>query len=186
MKMKRIIGLFLMFIVIIGISACSDKPATNPNINLNPTENKVEGEKIVKLTINAQILTEKAIKDKLKPEYQTYVPENGFFAKDVEIGIKGDDVTVEDVLQAYADEHDLKLEIADSAGFKFLQSINHIGAGSAGDMSGWLYMVNNVSPSVSMSAKKLTGGENILFIYSADGGNDIKKFVNYTFEVPLT
>lgn len=184
--MKKFLGFLLMFVMIVSVSACSNTPNTNPNINLNPSENKVDGEKIVKLTINAQILNEKDVKDKLKKEYQSYVPEDGFFAKDVEIGVKGDDISVQDVLEAYAAAHDLKLDFSDSGGFRYLKSINNIGGGSTGEMSGWLYMINNVMPNENISDNKIKGDENILFIYSNDGGEDIKKIVNYTYETPIS
>lgn len=180
--MKKILSFVMMFIVLIGMSACSNQPAGNPNINLNPTEHPVEGEKIVTLTINAQVLLNKEVKDKLKPELQSYVPEDGFFAKDVKIGVIGDDVTVEDVIDAYAKEKDIKLDFADSSGFKYLSGINNILSGSTGEMSGWLYIINNVMPNVGIADTKIKGNENIVFIYSSDGGNDIKNIIKYTYE----
>lgn len=180
--MKKFLSFIMMFFVVIAMAACSNQPATSSNINLNPTEHPVSGEKIVTLTINAQILLNKDVKDKLKPEVQSFVPETGFFAKDVKIGVTGDDVTVEQVLEAYAKDRDLKLDMADSSGFKYLSGINNILGGSTGDMSGWLYIVNNVMPNVGIADTKIKGNENIVFIYSNDGGKDIKNIINYTYE----
>ncbi|MGI6153389.1 MAG: DUF4430 domain-containing protein [Christensenellaceae bacterium] len=59
----------------------------------------------------------------------------------------------------------------DSAGY--VASINSLGGGDCGAMSGWLYSVNDEYAMVDCASYILEDGDSILWIYTCDGGPDV-------------
>ncbi|MDR1194483.1 MAG: DUF4430 domain-containing protein, partial [Peptococcaceae bacterium] len=54
----------------------------------------------------------------------------------------------------------------------YIAAINGLAAGGAGAWSGWVFAVNNVSPSVGIDAVRVKAGDKIRVEYSANGGID--------------
>jgi hypothetical protein len=63
------------------------------------------------------------------------------------------------------------LDFVDAGGY--ISEINGLGAGIAGDMSGWLFIVNGEMPSLGADALEVKAGDVIQWRYSCDGGADI-------------
>jgi hypothetical protein len=64
-----------------------------------------------------------------------------------------------------------KVKYVNNAGY--VSEIAGIKAGAAGDMSGWLYTVNDEMPSVGAGDYELKDGDVVKFLYSCDGGPDV-------------
>jgi len=62
------------------------------------------------------------------------------------------------------------ISFVDAGGY--VSEISGIGAGATGGMSGWLYTINGEVPTVSAAETILAEGDELLFVYSNDGGAD--------------
>ena len=51
----------------------------------------------------------------------------------------------------------------------YVKGIGHIYEKQAGDMSGWIYKVNGLSPNMGASSYKLSEGDTITWAYTCDG-----------------
>lgn len=177
MKKKSIIIIVVVVILaIIGILKLNfsgpNGGNSDPNIIIGA---KADKEKAIKVTftIDATVLTKKENYDKLGSEYQSYVPKDGYIIKNLDVQLTKE-YTVEQVLQAIAKEKNITIEYASMSDMTYIEAINNLGSKAVGDMSGWLYMINGEFPMTSIDKTILKDGDKVTFIYSADGGSDIK------------
>ena len=56
----------------------------------------------------------------------------------------------------------------------YISGINYLYEFDFGDLSGWVYHVNGVSPSVGCGEYKLSDGDRIEWLYTCNLGNDLK------------
>ena len=105
-----------------------------------------------------------SIKDK------TIVPINGVILGKVTI-IVASNSTVFDVLKKVAAINNISIEASQG----YIKSINQLEQLDAGRGSGWLYWVNNVSPSVVCSSYLIKNGDNIKWQYTCEYGNEFDK-----------
>lgn len=78
--------------------------------------------------------------------------------------------TVYDILVEAASKHGIQI---DHKG-KYISAINYLYEQALGELSGWMYRVNGVSPSVGCGEYKLSDGDVIEWLYTCDLGNDLK------------
>lgn len=95
-----------------------------------------------------------------------YIPDDGVILAVTELNYAEDD-TVFDVLQAATMAQKIPLDFENSASGAFVKGINNIYGGEIGDMSGWLYQVNDVAPNVNCSSYKLEDGDKVVWYYSS-------------------
>ena len=106
--------------------------------------------------------------DKLDPDKAELVPEDGYilFAEDVTF-MEGE--TLFDVLRREMKQRGIHMSFtgnaADSA---YIGDIGNLYNGDAGELSGWLYFVNGVVPSYSISLYGLKDGDRAEFAYVTD------------------
>lgn len=172
---KRIIAFLLIAFLAVG---CGSKDSTsNSNINdpITIGEKKAD-EKATKvsLTIDNRMLSKKENFDKVKPEFQKYVNKDGYIIKDLAIEVYGD-LSVLEILEAVGKEKNIPIVLSDMGGMKYVSAINHLEGGLMGDMSGWLYSVNNTEATVGASEMKVKDNDKIVWAFSLDGGKDIKE-----------
>ncbi|MDR0851178.1 MAG: DUF4430 domain-containing protein [Clostridiales Family XIII bacterium] len=99
------------------------------------------------------------------PDLAGKYSEEGWIAAVTEIEIT-DGLTVLDTLDL------LDVDFVDTGGY--VSEINGLGhEASAGDFSGWLFLVNGEMPSVGAGELKVSDGDVIEWRYSCDGGPDI-------------
>ena len=99
------------------------------------------------------------------------IPEDGVIIANMEINVP-DKSTVLDVLKKVTVMNSISLD-ATSQGY--IKSINQLQEMDAGRTSGWLYWVNNVSPSVTCSSYIVKNGDKIKWQYTCDYGNEFDK-----------
>jgi len=98
------------------------------------------------------------------------VPPSGVIVANVEIKIT-DKSTVFDVLKKVTTMNNISLD----ASLGYIKSIKQLEQMDAGSGSGWLYWVNNVSPSVTCSSYIVKNGDKIKWQYTCDYGNEFDK-----------
>ena len=71
------------------------------------------------------------------------------------------------------------LDVLKASGVDFVENggmvseINGLGSGQAGEMSGWLFTINDEFPMDAVDQLTLNEGDEILFAYTCDGGEDL-------------
>ncbi|MDR0930213.1 MAG: DUF4430 domain-containing protein [Clostridiales bacterium] len=71
------------------------------------------------------------------------------------------------ILKNVAAQNNIEVSVDEMSGFgEYVTGINGLNSGDNGQMSGWIYKVNDQSPNVGMGEYKVTGGENIAVEYT--------------------
>lgn len=170
---KRIVAFLLVAFLAVGCGA----PKQENNASNGPVVvgQKADKEEAVKITvaIDNRVLNEKANFEKVKPEYQKYISEDGYILKDIEVEVYGD-ATVLEILEAVSKETNTPIVVSEMSSMKYVSAINHLEGGSVGDMSGWLYDINRESATVGADQMKVKNGDKVRWAFSLDGGEDIK------------
>lgn len=138
-----------------------EQPATK-----EPEENK----EYVKcnITIDCSILLSNM--DKLEKNVRKYVPKDGRLLDNIEIKVKKG-ASVYDVLVTACKEKNIAYDATYSAIYNssYVKGIGYLYEKMAGDMSGWLYLVDGKTPNVGASAYRINGGEQIEWMYTCGG-----------------
>lgn len=101
-----------------------------------------------------------------------YLPENGVILPPTAFEIaKGD--TVYTILTDAARAHKIHLESSGPEGMIYINGIANLYELNFGDLSGWVYHVNGESPSVSCDQFALQDGDEVIWQYSLQLGNDL-------------
>ena len=108
-----------------------------------------------------------------------YVPEDGIILRDSFAIEEGE--TVFNILVEAAKKHGIQLDYSGTPQMAYVSGINYLYEFDFGDLSGWVYHVNGVSPSVSCGEYKLSDGDIIEWHYTLDLGNDIEQVNNEAF-----
>ncbi len=119
--MKKIFAVAIAFLLCFSLCSCSSEKTVTVNVEIDCSE-------IIK---NYDDLS-----DELKSE--KYVPSNGIILEETSIEVK-EGASAVDVLKAISKEYNIPIDV--SAGYA--KSINHISEKSCGEMSGWVYEINN-------------------------------------------
>lgn len=113
--------------------------------------------------------------EELDPGKAEFVPEDGVILQEVTVRFSPGE-TVFDVLKRVcdADGIPLKYSYSPSFGSYYVEELHHLCEFDCGSESGWVYLVNGVSPDCSCSAYVLSDGDKIAWCYSCEGyGADV-------------
>lgn len=107
-----------------------------------------------------------------------YVPADGVILDSAEFSISEGD-TVFDVLTDAAKTYGIQVENSGGAGNAhgnvYISGINYLYELEYGDLSGWIYHVNGVSPSVNCGEYVLNDGDVIDWLYTCELGYDLEE-----------
>lgn len=135
--------------------------------------------KYVTIAIRVDTLLNPDHYKQLQPPLQNkkYVPLNGTVLKTTKYEILNEDDTVWQILLRATREHHIQLEYegagSNKYGSVYIEGINYLYEKDAGKLSGWMYSVNGVAPSVGCSSYKVKEGDQIVWQYTVDLGRDI-------------
>lgn len=102
-----------------------------------------------------------------------HIPENGIILDVTEFAIaEGDSVYT--VLTEAARKHKLQFENDGDGTYVYISGINYLYEFDYGDLSGWVYKVNDKRPSVGAGEYKLKDGDAIEWHYTTNLGEDLK------------
>lgn len=107
--------------------------------------------------------------DTIPDKSAEHIPDDGVILNDTELQIKNGD-TVYDILLEATAKNKIHLETSGSTQTPYIEGISNIYEYDFGDLSGWMYYVNRISPSVSCGEYKLSAGDKIEFLYTCDMG----------------
>lgn len=98
-----------------------------------------------------------------------YIPESGVILEQTEFAFeKGE--TVYDILVEACRENEIQTEFSNG----YISGMNYIYEFDFGELSGWLYFVNDEEASVGCDSYELADGDEIKWVYSCEMGNDLK------------
>lgn len=164
MRWASLILALLLCVSALGIAACgkddgggdSDTPANGAASSEGiQTEDQTQ---IVKISIDCEALL--AVDAAKAAEFS----EEGVILKEQEVTLKSGQTALDALRET-------GLDFVDAGGY--ISEINGLGAGVAGDMSGWLFIVNGEMPSFGADSLEVKEGDVIQWRYSCDGGADI-------------
>lgn len=108
--------------------------------------------------------------DTVKDENNKYIPSNGVILPQTEFTYSEGE-TVYDVLVEASKTNDIPLDF--STGTGYVRSLNHLYEFDYGELSGWMYRVNGVTPSVGCAQYTLSDKDRIEWLYTTNMGEDL-------------
>ncbi|MCR5737182.1 MAG: DUF4430 domain-containing protein [Eubacterium sp.] len=114
-----------------------------------------------------------AIKSKqLSQELQEFLPENGIILEAKEVTFQEGD-SVYDVLERTMKEEGILMEASFTGDLAYIEGIDNLYEFECGDLSGWMYCVNEKYPNVGCSGYQVKDGDRIDWHYTCDLGKDL-------------
>ena len=105
-----------------------------------------------------------------------HIPADGVILPPTAFDIETGD-TVFDILTEAAQTYGIQVENKGSAGsahgMVYISGINYIYEYDFGDLSGWVYHVNGITPSKSCGEYVLSGGDRVEWLYTCEIGHDL-------------
>lgn len=102
-----------------------------------------------------------------------YIPKDGIIFERAEFVIDDDD-TVYDILTEAARKYSIQMENSGAEAMVYISGINYLYEFDFGQLSGWIYYVNNESQSVGCDQYKLKDGDVIEWLYTCELGKDLE------------
>lgn len=117
--------------------------------------------------------------DSLSKNKRALVPNNGVILNERKVSFS-DGETVFDVTRRELKREKIHFEFQKTPMYDgvYVNGINNIYEFDAGELSGWMYKVNDKFPKISSSAYSLKENDNICWVYTCDLGRDIGGYVS--------
>lgn len=160
---KKIAAVLLLIIFILSMFAgCAQGDADG-------RESKQSGSCTISITCST-ILENVDVADSIK----AILPEDGVILDETEVETE-DGMNVFDVLLAVTRSNDIHMEFVETPiyGSAYIEGIANLYEFDGGELSGWMYSVNDEFPNVGCSSKDVKDGDVIKWIYTCDLGRDI-------------
>ena len=130
-----------------------------------------EGVYTCTLRVHCEMLLEN---NRLLAEKRELVPADGVIFQDAQVSFTEGE-TVFDILQREMKEAKIPMEFvrAPGGGFAYVEGIQNLYEYDCGELSGWMYKVNDWFPNYSSSQHVLKEGDIVEWVYTCDLGRDI-------------
>lgn len=140
-------------------------------LSVSGKDTMADGHKCI-ISISCQTILDNM--DSLKSNKASIVPSDGWVLKAVEVEFK-DGQTVFDVLQEVTRKYGIHMEYSKSPMYNsmYIEGIANLYEFDCGDLSGWMYKVNDVFPNYGCSLYKVQDGDVISWVYTCDLGKDV-------------
>ncbi len=112
--------------------------------------------------------------DTVSDSDKKHIPSDGTILQSTEFSLSEGD-TVYDILVEACRQNKIHMEKSGADGMIYIVGLGYIYEFDFGDLSGWKYYVNGVSPSVGCDQYALKDGDNVKWLYSLELGNDISE-----------
>lgn len=170
---KDILAIFAGVIVVIILIMGTDFQSVEEYYSTHPDYIPKDSKKV---TVSIECKTLLDNMKNLENGLEKYVPKDGIILKKTEFALNDND-TVFDVLQRVTKYKKIQMEYQgadlNQYGSVYIEGINHLYEFSCGELSGWVYSVNNTFPSRGCSSYTLKDGDSIAWQYTCDLGRDV-------------
>ena len=156
--------LFVGIVGIIGVLIIILTDFSKPEDYYGKATDKENTVGTVTMSIRCDILKDK--------ERNEHIPEDYCILDTTEFKISENE-SVYDILLEAAKEYSISVEHEGGSDIVYISGINYLYENDYGDLSGWVYKVNGVLPSVGCGGYKLKDGDIIEWCYTLDLGNDV-------------
>lgn len=148
-----------------------EKPAEQTQ---KETTTEAETEKKLTCTISIECSTILDNKDKLNSSKEEFVPSDGWILKATETEFEAGE-SVHDVLKRVCKENGIHMESSFTPAYNsaYVEGINQLYEFDCGELSGWMYEVNDWFPNYGCSVYELSDGDVIEWHYTCDLGKDV-------------
>ncbi len=126
--------------------------------------------KYLTCTISIQCTSLLDKKDSIDDKLWKYIPDNGIILPATRLSVE-EGTNVYEALAAACQKYQVALdaEYSKMFGTTYVKGIGHLYEKNAGNMSGWLYLVNDKIPNVGASKYEISEGDVIIWGYTCDG-----------------
>lgn len=158
----KFFGVILLVVCIIAVLICTIDFDRTGDVNNNSNQEIKNTIGTVTLTIRCDTVVGKTDSED--------IPDNGIILDTTEFDIEENE-TVYDILMEASKEYNIHIENESTS---FITGINNLNGMDFGDLSGWLYYVNDESATVGCDQYVLSDGDSIEWLYSCEMGKDIE------------
>lgn len=161
--MKKITAVILALLMCVSLFACGDGKSDDSEKTLTCT-----------VSIDCKVLLKEENYNKLTPEKQKMVPEDGVIIAPVEVKFAEGDSAF-DILQELTRENKVHLEFSESPLYSsaYIEGINNLYELDCGDLSGWMICINGGFPNYGSSNCYIKDGDVVEWMYTCDLGQDV-------------
>jgi len=158
-RSKRIIWCFMFAVTAFVLASCEKVSSDEKTL-------------VCTLSISCETLTEN--EELLPEEKKELIPEDGWIMQPLEVEFSEGE-SVFDVLKKTCMEQKIHMEYSDVPLYNsaYIEGINNIYEFDAGNLSGWMYSVNDFFPNYGCSGYILQNGDVVEWQYTCDMGEDI-------------
>ncbi len=172
--MKKDIVVVCVIIFILAVVISGTKIQSVDDYYLTHIDEITEDSETVFLTIECKTILDNM--DKLDPALkdEKYVPADGVILKRTEYVLRKGD-TVFSILDRAVRHNKIHMECiyTEQFGSIYVQGINQLYEFSCGELSGWIYKVNDYIPNYGCSKYVLKDKDEIVWCYTCDLGQDV-------------
>ncbi|MGM9663461.1 MAG: DUF4430 domain-containing protein [Eubacteriales bacterium] len=165
---KRHVKNFIAVLIIVGLAVCLICVT-----DFRSTDDYYNGESVSKENIIGTVTLTIRCDTIVRKSESEYIPDDGIILDITEFEIEDGD-TVYDILIEAARKYNIRIENDGNAEMAYISGINYLYEFDFGDLSGWVYHVNGVAPSVGCGEYKLSDGDTVEWLYTCNLGNDLK------------
>lgn len=172
--MKKDLIILCAIVLIIVVLISGTKIQTVEEYYLTHIDDITEDSETIFLTIRCDTVLDNWDKLDKNLQDEKYVPADGVILKRTEYVLRKND-TVYDILNRATRYNKIQMESTynNNFGSNYVQGINHLYEFSCGELSGWMYIVNNEFPNFGSNQYKLKDGDEIIWAYTCDLGRDL-------------
>ena len=144
------------------------QPPTDPEQSPPPEEGQLT------CTFSIQCVSVLDHLDWLDPDKEEVVPPDGVILAGTEVSFSQGD-TVFDLLQQLTRAQGIHMEASFTPGYgsSYVEGIANLYEFDCGQQSGWLYLVNGISPGYGSSQYPLSPGDRVEWVYTCQLGGDV-------------
>jgi len=162
-KLKSYLSVALVAAVLLGGVLALDIQLPEHYYGASPSEGNIVGSVTLEIRCDA-----------LAKEYTgEYIPEDGIILPKTVFFLKEGD-TVYDLLTEAVRQNRLQLDASGSEGMKYVSGLNHLYEQAYGELSGWMFFVNDESASQSCDQYLLKDGDHVSWQYTLAMGQDLE------------
>lgn len=152
-------------------ASSQSRPAPTPEPDPQPKPQEEEPALICTLSIRCDTILDNL--DWLDPDKAELVPADGVILSPEEVPFEEGE-TVFDLLRRQTRAHGIHMEATFTPGYgsSYVEGIANLYEFDCGQQSGWVYLVNGVSPGYGSSQYVLSPGDTVEWVYTCDLGRD--------------
>lgn len=183
MKVTKLFAAMLILPILISAASCGETVGSDNEVEVtapegrpqpvDPDEVELSDEEFIcTISISCQTILDSI--DKLDPEKLEIIPEDGYILAPTEAKFYGGE-SVFNLLRRVCKENRIHMEFANTPiyGTAYIEGIGNIYEFDCGELSGWMYRVNDWFPNYGCSRYSLCEGDIIEFVYTCDLGKDV-------------